>query len=134
MLNPFPELLFLKTLAPTLLRLGAGAFFLVLGYSKFGQGRHAFIDYFNSISIRPAGTFVKSLGFAELVIGACLILGLFTQIGAIIGSIIAFVSLIVSTREPQLKMRTYAEYGLLFIITISLIFSGAGLWGLDLPL
>ncbi len=134
MLNPFPELLFLKALAPTLIRIGAGVYFIILGYSKFAQNRQLLVDYFDSIKIRPAGAFVKALGYTEVIIGTCLFIGLFTQIGAIIGAIISFVSLIVSVREPQLKMRTWMEYGMLFLISLSLLFSGAGLWALDLPL
>ncbi|HEY1037624.1 MAG TPA: DoxX family protein [Candidatus Paceibacterota bacterium] len=134
MLNTFPELLFLKSMAPTLIRLGAGAYFIMLGYSKFTLNRHALITYFDSIKIKPADKFVKALGFTEFIIGACMIIGLLTQIASIIGAIIAFVSLVVVVRDPQLKMRSWMEYMLLFLISLSLVFSGAGLWALDLPL
>lgn len=134
MVNSFPELLSLGMLAPLIIRLTVGVFFIILGYHKFTHQKQSLIAFTESINIKPADLFIKTLGFVELVIGATLIIGLFTQVAAMVGAIIALVSFIVAVREPDLKLRTNTEYAFLFIMAFSLMLTGAGLISIDLPL
>jgi uncharacterized membrane protein YphA (DoxX/SURF4 family) len=66
--------------------------------------------------------------------GTLLIIGLLTQIAAFIVAIISFVSIIVSSRHEDLGLKKPSDYILLFVISLSLVFTGAGLIAVDLPL
>ncbi len=134
MLNLFPELSFLSLLTPTFIRITVGVFFITLGYAKFTHDKYALIDYIDSINIKNAKSFVQILGLTQIVIGVLLFIGMFTQISAIIGSIIALVSLFIANKTPKFKARTQVEYLFLFVMTFTLVITGAGFLAVDLPL
>ncbi len=140
MLNPFPTLLNFSFFAPTILRVFIGVYFIHLGYIKYTKKeptRDHTIDllyFFNSLSIGPSVYYVKTLAIIEMLVGVFLCAGFFVQISAIITTIISFVFLIISIKQKDLRILKPAEYALLFAISLSLIFTGAGLFAIDLPL
>lgn len=134
MINPFPELLTFHLLAPVLLRITLGVFIFKLGISKIQRPTEILISFFESLGLKPGKYALKSLGWTEICMGTLLIVGLMTQIAAFIVAIICFVSIIVSTRHEHVGLYSPSYYVLLFVISISLVFTGAGLIAIDLPL
>lgn len=134
MTNPFPELLAFGLLAHTLLRITLAAFMLKLGSSKFAHEHKPVAEFFESLGFKPSHGYIKVLGAVELIVGGMLLIGILTQIAAFITAIITFISLVITTRHPEVKLRKSSDYVLLFVIAISLVFTGAGLIAIDLPL
>jgi uncharacterized membrane protein YphA (DoxX/SURF4 family) len=80
---------------------------------------------------------VWSGGIIEMVAGIFLVAGLFTQGVAIAGALIAIDALFAKILYRDLdKVVKYSKmfYILVLIISLSLIFSGAGAFAIDLPL
>lgn len=134
MTNPFPELLTFSLLAPTLLRLTLGVFIIMLGYGKLKEDNKGVTNFFESLGFKPAKYYVQALAIAEIVMGVALFVGFLTQIAALVVAIITFVSLIVTIRHPETGLRKPTDYALFFVISISLVLTGAGLIAIDLPL
>ena len=134
MLNPFNELLDFQAFAPILLRLAVSIFFIILGYQKYSTHKEHLALFLESIKINPSSLVVRILGGVEIVIGVLFLLGFVTQIAAIVGFIISFVSFVIAIRQPELKLRTPFEYAFVCAICVSLLFTGAGIFAVDLPL
>jgi uncharacterized membrane protein YphA (DoxX/SURF4 family) len=134
MINPFPELLTFALLAPTLLRMSLGVFIILLGQGKLKDPNKGLVEFFESLGFKPSGYYIKALGFVEIAMGMALFVGFLTQIAALVTAIITFVSLIVTVRHPEAGLKKASEYALYFVIGISLVFTGAGLIAIDLPL
>lgn len=135
MINPFPLLLDYHIVAPVLIRLAVGIFFISFGWNKLTKEREHKLNFFESIGLRPVGVYVTLLGLLEIVVGICLIIGFATQIAAIITAIITLVSYIIKKRSPEMLFSPSSVYGLLFIMSLSLLLTGAGLPSLsfDMP-
>lgn len=135
MLNPFPEILFLEPLAPFILRVTAGIIFLLIGYSHLTKERREGIASDLEVKWGVVGTYSAWIfGGAEVLVGISLILGFLTQIGAIIGGIAALKLLWFRKIYPRLAPDSSAFYTLLLAICLSLLFTGAGAFAIDLPL
>jgi uncharacterized membrane protein YphA (DoxX/SURF4 family) len=137
MLNIFPDLLFLQLLAPFLLRVAVGAMLFWIGYSYIFKDRVATITQLKTKFPRLASFAVWSGGIIEMVAGIFLVAGLFTQGVAIAGALIAIDALFAKILYRDLdKVVKYSKmfYILVLIISLSLIFSGAGAFAIDLPL
>jgi uncharacterized membrane protein YphA (DoxX/SURF4 family) len=135
MLNPLPEILFLEPLAPFVLRIAAGIIFLIIGYSHLMKERREGIASDLRARWKAAGAFfIFGIGVAELLAGLSLLLGFLTQIGAILGGIIALTLLWISKTYAKIAADSPAFYTLLFAICLSLLLTGAGAFAFDLPL
>ncbi|TAL48798.1 DoxX family protein [Patescibacteria group bacterium] len=134
MLNPFPNLLAYGLLAPLILRLVLGLIFLNLGYLKLRGERERWQKGFEVLRLRPARELVKLLAIIEIVGGAALIAGFYTQIAALVFAVITALELFIEYREETLLKRDFVFYFLVFAISLSLLFSGAGFFAFDLPL
>ncbi|OHA88515.1 MAG: hypothetical protein A2653_01955 [Candidatus Zambryskibacteria bacterium RIFCSPHIGHO2_01_FULL_43_25] len=134
MLNPFPELLAWSGLAPFVLRLALGFLFINLGFLKLTKEKARWESFFKIIRVGPADFLTKLFGFIEIIGGIALVIGLYTQIAALIFAILTFVEVYLEYKEESLLERTLPFYILIFAISLSLIFSGAGLLAFDLPL
>ncbi|MEN9649097.1 MAG: hypothetical protein RL094_64 [Candidatus Parcubacteria bacterium] len=119
--------------APLLLRVVLGLFIINFGWNKLTKEREHKMNFFASIGLKPASVYLTLLGILQIVVGICLILGLATQIAAIITAIIMLVSYIIKKREPTLMFSPSSIYILLFFISLSLILTGAGIPAVDLP-
>ena len=76
-------------------------------------------------------------GVVECVLGVLFVLGLFTQIAAILAMVYA-VKMIVA-REVSEKLHVFARYDLLtyvfiFACSLAVLIAGPGAFGIDLPL
>lgn len=134
MLNIFPELLDFGFIAPTILRISIGLFFIHLGYQKYNSHKENISTFLESVKIKPAKTIVQTLGGVEIVIGLLFLTGTLTQIAALISLIICAVSLVLVYKEPDLKLKSTSEYLFLLAISLSLLLSGAGFLAVDFPL
>ncbi len=130
-LNSFPDLLTYGQLSPFILRIVLGLIALNLGGLKFGKEKHNWKKVFETIHFEPAEYFVKALGFIEIVGGLAIIFGFYTQIAAIIFSVVFFCEMILEYREESLEKRNLSFYLLMFAISLSLIFTGAGAFAFD---
>ncbi len=132
-LNVFPDLLTLERFAPLILRLVLGLVLINTGYLKFKNERNRWKLFLEGFGIKwePA---VTLMGLIEIVGGVALILGFYTQVAALLFSIMFFVELFAEYKEASLVKRDIVFYVLVFAIALSLLFTGAGAIALDLPL
>ena len=133
MLSLFPGLLYLAPLATTLVRVAAGLSLLYMAYQ------------FVLLRGEIARTKVVLVGhvpqwltlFGALVIfvaGILLCVGLYTQAAAIVGMIVGLKHVIFARKYPHIMPLSAGAGALLFVICLSLLFSGAGAFAFDLPL
>ena len=134
MLNTFPNLLTFSLLAPVILRVVLGLIFINLGYVELTSEKKRWVAFFETVHLKPATIFVILMGLIEIIGGFFLIAGFLTQITALIFSIITFGEFYAEYREETLLKRDLIFYLLIFAISLSLLFSGAGLFAIDLPL
>ena len=114
MLSIFPDLLTFGLLAPFIIRLTLGIYFIYLVVLVIKE-EHAH-TFFELVRVVPAG-----------VGGLLVLVGVYTQIGAII---LVLWSLAEAIRAP--KSRPISLFTL--AMSLSLLFSGAGFFAFDLPL
>ncbi len=120
MLSLFPTLLSWEELAPLLIRLVLGAIFIYWSYKrlsdKSGSGRS------------------KAIGAVDGILAVLLVIGLWTQLAAIIVAIDLIVRIIKKVTEKAFLTQGVNYYLVLLVLAISLIVSGAGWVAFDLGL
>lgn len=134
MLNTFPNLLTFSLIAPLILRVALGLIFINLGYLELTSEKKRWVAFLETVHIKPSAFFVILIGLIEIIGGVFLIAGFFTQMTALVFSIITFGEFYAEYREETLLKRDLIFYFLIFVISLSLLFSGAGIFALDLPL
>lgn len=134
MLNPFPELLTYSLLAPLVLRLVLGLIFVDLGALKLRGEKSRWVASFDALYLRPADFFVVVYGVLQIIGGLLLILGLWTQIAALMFVIFTGIELYIEWSARDILKRDITFYLLLFVISLSLLFTGAGAYAFDIPL
>lgn len=136
MLNPFPELLVLSfILAPFMLRLALGGLFLYAGWQHLSREKRASAASALRVEWGALGTyFIWVLGIVEVLVGLGLLLGLLTQIAALVGGLIALKLLLFRKRYPVIASGSAQFYILAIAICLSLLISGAGGLAFDVPL
>ncbi len=134
MLNPFPDLLVYSLLAPFILRIVAGVIFIDLGVLAFKKEKFGWINTLSVLRIPNPKVALKVLGAVEVVAGIMLLVGLYTQVAALVLALLTFAETYVEYREPAILKRTLIFYILLLAITLSLLLSGAGAFAIDIPL
>lgn len=116
-LNPFPVLLSFTLLAPFFLRLVLGVTFIHFGTRTLKTKNYKAVR-----------------SYLEIIVGFMLIVGFYTQIGAAAAALIMLYELILKIRRRAFLTDGVNYYLILFVIAISLLFSGAGFFAFDLPL
>ena len=134
MLNPFPELLMYSTFGPLVLRLLLGLIFIDLGILKFKSEKERWLDSFEALGLRPAGLLMPIYAFLQIVGGLLLILGLWTQVAALAFVVFSGVELFVEWKAREILKRDVVFYLFIFVISLSLLVTGAGGYALDIPL
>ncbi len=134
MLNIFPEFLTYSMLAPFILRVVLGFIFVNLGYLELTREKYRWARACEALGLKPGMMWSQVFGITQIVGGLMLIAGLFTQGAALFFAFISLAELYVENRAPLLLKRNLAFYLLIFAISLSLIFSGAGFLAFDLPL
>ncbi len=134
MFNPFPELLIYSLLAPFVIRTALGFIFVRLGANVFTVERHAFQNIFKEMKLGSGLEVLYILGAIEVIGGALLILGFYTQLAAVALAVLSFIFVITSHFGRHFGKETMLFNFLMFAGCVSLLFSGAGFFALDLPL
>jgi len=133
MLTLFPGLLFLAPLATTILRVTAGLVMLYVAYYSAMEREKIARERFPLIGHMPAWLLLFGILVAT-VAGVLLIVGLWTQAATIVGIILGLKHLIYARRYSGIMPLSTIAGILLFVICLSLLFSGAGAVAVDLPL
>jgi len=120
--------------APVILRALLGIIFINFGYSKIFKKREEKIKFFEKLNWNPAILYVGIIGILEIVAGISLILGFYTQIGALIAGFILLGCILIKYKKPTLLPGEMMLFVVLFAIAVSLLFSGAGFWAVDVAL
>ena len=133
MLTLFPDILFLAPLAVALLRVVAGLNFLYIAYriivtrEEIGRLRAPIIGRMRSWMIWFAAV-------CTFIVGALLIVGLWTQAIAIVVFLIATKHLVGTKMYSDVLPLSSGANLWLSIVCAALIVMGAGVYGIDLPL
>jgi len=131
-LNTFPQILDFSLLAPLILRIVLGFIAIDLGYLKLGKENSEWRELFDTIHFKPSAFFVKAFSLIEIVGGLMLLFGAYTQIVAIVFAVVYFCEAVLEYRQDGLEERNLPFYILMFTISLSLIFTGAGVFALDM--
>jgi putative oxidoreductase len=134
MLSVFPSFLTYSLLAPFILRLVLGLIFIDLGVLKFKSERARWLASFETLGIKPADLFLPVYAVIQIVGGIMLIIGLWTQVAALVFVISSAIELYIEWEASVMLKRTIVFYLLIFAISLSLLLTGAGAFAIDLPL
>ena len=132
MLNPFP-ILFLAPLGYAVLRLFTGFVLLLLAWRHY-RARQGLAP---ALTFRwwPWGTIATwALIGSEGTVATSLLLGYYTQLGALLLVIMSIKLLILRPRLQHHSLPGRLTYTLLLAIGLCLIVTGAGTFAFDLPL
>ncbi|HEY4508161.1 MAG TPA: DoxX family protein [Candidatus Paceibacterota bacterium] len=133
MLNPFPDLLAFGLVAPLLLRVAVGLMFVNAGIKKLCR-KSWVISLFERLNLKPASSYAVAFGVVEVVSGFLLVVGLFTQIASLATLVVSVFMLYEKNKRPAEMPGSRGVFLLLCIISLSLLFSGAGFLAFDVPL
>ncbi|MFA6253792.1 MAG: DoxX family membrane protein [Candidatus Paceibacterota bacterium] len=127
MLSIFPDLLDFASVAPVFLRLALGGTFLGYGLRELFKPKYLPASGLPSSWSRIIGTW-------ESLIGALIVVGLFTQVVALLAGLELLGYLLLRLKDKA-KMPIPIDYLLVMLaIAISLILLGPGILAFDLPL
>ena len=112
--TPFPELLTFSFYAPMLLRIALGLYAMAFVFSDRQQKKEIYRGLF-------------------LVVGLSLLVGFYVQISTVIIALLFIISIFDSRARLTADINK-VEIGLLLVISLTLLITGAGPWAIDLPL
>ncbi len=131
-LSVFPHLLTFGFVVPFLLRITVGIIFIYFGYTKILKEKERRISFFNEIGFGRGLLLFWVVSFAEIIGGIFLVVGVFTQVVAIVLSIITIGAICTKIRKPDLLDNSLEFFILLLVALVSLLFLGAGFFAMDL--
>ncbi|HEC32886.1 MAG TPA: DoxX family protein, partial [Candidatus Kaiserbacteria bacterium] len=126
MLSVFPSLLILGIFAPFILRLSVGVYFFYTGYRHIKEEREILVKEFANKFKTIAKPLVVIVAIIEMILGLSLVAGFLTQIAAILGMIFALKLLWFKNKYPHFAKNDRTLYIIIFVILLSLLFTGAG--------
>lgn len=132
MLSLFPQILFLAPFSATILRISAGTAFLLVAWIHMGKREElSRVDFF----VIGHGAWIPVFAaLLEFTIAAALLAGIYTQLAALFGALVALKFFIWKRRYGVMIPLSRPTSALLFVICLSLVFTGAGIFAFDLPL
>lgn len=134
-LSLFPELLDLQMLGIFAIRVTLGLIFIYFWYEKTTKHRAEKIEFFEKLKLRPAKLYSTIITFTFGVMGALLVVGLYTQGVAMVAGVFMLLATLIKWRNPSLlPNNTITFYIILSVTSFSLLFLGAGAFAIDLPL
>lgn len=133
MLSVFP-IMFLSLLAHTILRLFLGAALIYLGINHGFRHRMGLGVVAKEHWPRMGVFFVWQLAFVEMVLGALIFVGAWTQPAALLAAVLALKMIIFAKRfaHPAVPPRLF--WIMVLAAGLSLTITGAGAFAFDLPL
>lgn len=114
-LSIFPHLFTFQLIAPTLLRLALFFAGTAAAWKRYTRGPHAWLSAIYAI------------------VSILLLLGLYTQPGAIAGILLLIADYSLE-KKSEISEEKKVIYGLMAAMLVSLLFLGPGFFALDLPL
>lgn len=116
-LSIFPDLLTFGLLSPLIIRIAIGSFLIYIGKKRYN----------------------KDLSWSSLfyiISGALLFVGLYTQVAVLLAIAVLKMDFYLDHYKNQMPIPEDKKfyYGIIIISTLSLIFTGPGLFAFDLPL
>lgn len=133
MLSVFPSLLDYSFFAPTVLRVAAGCVLFLVAYTLWKQRALIAQERFPVIVTCPPWLTGMS-SFVIAVIGFLLVAGMWTQIAALAGALVALKGIFFGQRYRTVVPLPLSTNVLLLVILLSLVVTGAGALAFDLPL
>lgn len=133
-LSLFPDLFTYQLAAVSLLRIFLGASFIVYGYQKLASKRERYRRLFTAFHKESASLLHPFIGIVELVAGIMILVGVYMQAAVLALAFLTFIAADLKSRRPKALPRDLAVYLSLFIISLSLLFLGPGVFAIDLPL
>lgn len=133
MLNPFPELLVYGLIAPFIIRIALGSALLYLAVEHY-RGRRNIAELLRPLMGHGSRGIAVALSFFELIAGALVLVGAWTQAAALLAMVLTLKPLFLKAHLKGLMPYEKATYGLLFLMAASLLLSGAGAFAFDIPL
>jgi uncharacterized membrane protein YphA (DoxX/SURF4 family) len=121
-LSLFPYLLSYQQLSPFIIRIVLGVTLAYFGYDKIRDGA------------KSSGSNSKIYGWVEIIVAIFLIIGLWTQLAAILNAVILVIKIGWKIKEKKFLTDGVNYYILLLAMAISLVFTGAGFLAIDYPL
>lgn len=121
MLSLFPSLLNYQQVSPFLIRVTLGIIFLFWAYRSFRRN-----------AVTTSNT--KMVGIIEGLVGIALLIGIWTQIVALIAVVDMIVRLIDRIKNRAFLTDGVNYYLIVLIMAVSLLFVGPGFCSVDLPL
>jgi uncharacterized membrane protein YphA (DoxX/SURF4 family) len=121
-------------LGPFILRLVVGLIFIDLGFLKFRAEKERWLSSFETLGLHPVDFFLPVYALVQIVGGFLLLIGLWTQIAALIFVVFTGIELYVEWRAGDILKRDIVFYILIFAISLSLLLTGAGAYAIDIPL
>jgi len=134
MLSIFPDLFTYSLVAPFILRIAVGGFFILQGTRRHKEDRVVWDTFWSDKKI-GSHAIAPILAKIQIVVGVFLFIGLFTQIAATLAAIFVwgewFRKRMNGNNVPFQELWMTV---LVSVIGISLLFLGAGALAIDLPL
>lgn len=132
MLNVFPHLLTFGFIAPLLLRVTLGVTLFMIGRSMITMKYISVAAYFETQEYPLATWLPRLIGYAACVTGVFCVLGFFTQLAALVAIYILLNMMFIEHRDERIFDYSQVFYLIMIVIASSLVFSGAGLWAVDM--
>jgi len=137
MLSIFPELFTYALVAPFVLRVALGSYFIVQGLRRHKQDTMVWENLWSKNgapikigSLKVAPVLVK----IQIVLGVLLFVGLYTQVAAILVLIFAGAEIFMKHKQSPLTFNEKWFTVIVGAMSLSLLFLGAGFLAIDLPL
>ncbi len=121
-------------LGPFVLRVLVGLIFLDLGLLKFRSEKERWVASFETLGLRPADLFVPLYAMLQVAGGILLLIGLWTQVAAMVLAAFTGIELYVEWQARDILKRDMVFYVLIFTISLSIVLTGAGAYAIDIPL
>ncbi len=134
MLSIFPDLFTYSLIAPFVLRIALGSFFVLQGIRRHKEDSMGW----NALWVnKKLGTYTVAaiLAKIQIIIGVLLFVGLFTQVAGILALLFVWVEWFKKrTNGTTIPFQELWLAVLVTVIGLSLLFLGAGSLAIDLPL
>ena len=105
-----------------------------MGYLKLTKEKAGWISSLHILGIKPANFFTILLGTVEIIGGLLVLFGAYTQLAALVLAVISISEMLVEYEEESILKRDFIFYLMLSAICVSLLFTGAGLFAIDIPI
>lgn len=134
-LSLFPSLFTYQLLGIFMIRVVLGFTFLRLWYIGMKYHKEEQIESFNNMGLKPAKLFAGLVSLVKFVGGSLLVIGLWTQGAALATGVMMLIAAAIKLYKPDLLPRHKFGFCLLVgVVSLALLFLGAGAFAFDLAL